>query len=444
MVGDGGGLIDWAGNWSAAAVAVAVAVVVVVVVVNAANAANAANSTATLSYTRESYYPVEQGEIMNGRYQVISKIGYGSSSTVWLARDFVESTYVALKVFTLNQRTGNEVSVYNHIQSTGTDHPGQKDIRKLLDHFFLQGPNGRRACLVHELFGMSVLELDTIGHNLGVIDPAPRLDQAKPLIRRVLYALDYLHRAAEVIHTGNVSTSLTPMRNLLFPAASQARMSRYEENMIKNPPSRKILQDRTIYATRLFPTEDGLPVLCEFGEARFGDKHNCGMIMPDLHRIPGVILVFPSWDYKVDSWGVGMLAWDCISTRPLISNHRRDDHWDDGAHVAELVALLGHPPREFTRRGTHGHIFWDENGSWTDLVTIPDRSLEQAAADIEGEDPEDFLPWLRRALQWDPKDRPTIWDLFMDPWLMKGMRARRDDQALKDYPDIVEVVEIID
>ncbi|RAH87032.1 hypothetical protein BO86DRAFT_385027 [Aspergillus japonicus CBS 114.51] len=85
-------------------------------------------------------------------------------------------------------------------------------------------------------------------------------------------------------------------------------MSRYEENVIKYPLSRKILKDRTIYATRLFPTGDGLPVLCDFGEARFGDQHNCGMIMPDFHRAPEVILGFPGWDYQVDSWGVGMLV----------------------------------------------------------------------------------------------------------------------------------------
>lgn len=30
--------------------------------------------------------------------------------------------------------------------------------------------------------------------------------------------------------------------------------------------------------------------------------------MPDFHRAPEVILGFPSWDYKVDSWGAGMLV----------------------------------------------------------------------------------------------------------------------------------------
>lgn len=33
------------------------------------------------------FYPAQLGEILNGRYQLATKLGYGSSSTVWLARD---------------------------------------------------------------------------------------------------------------------------------------------------------------------------------------------------------------------------------------------------------------------------------------------------------------------------------------------------------------------
>lgn len=38
-------------------------------------------------YRRKNYYPVKIGEVFNGRYQVIAKLGYGGYSTVWLARD---------------------------------------------------------------------------------------------------------------------------------------------------------------------------------------------------------------------------------------------------------------------------------------------------------------------------------------------------------------------
>jgi hypothetical protein len=33
------------------------------------------------------YYPVRIGDIFQERYQVIGKLGFGVSSTVWLARD---------------------------------------------------------------------------------------------------------------------------------------------------------------------------------------------------------------------------------------------------------------------------------------------------------------------------------------------------------------------
>lgn len=33
------------------------------------------------------YYPVNIGDIFRSKYQVVGKLGFGISSTVWLARD---------------------------------------------------------------------------------------------------------------------------------------------------------------------------------------------------------------------------------------------------------------------------------------------------------------------------------------------------------------------
>lgn len=41
------------------------------------------------TYQPEKYYPVNQGEILNDRYQILAKIGYGVTSTVWLAKDLM-------------------------------------------------------------------------------------------------------------------------------------------------------------------------------------------------------------------------------------------------------------------------------------------------------------------------------------------------------------------
>lgn len=44
------------------------------------------------------YHPVHVGEILVNRYVVIQKLGWGHFSTVWLARDMMYNSYVALKV----------------------------------------------------------------------------------------------------------------------------------------------------------------------------------------------------------------------------------------------------------------------------------------------------------------------------------------------------------
>lgn len=40
-------------------------------------------------YVASRYYPTRIGEIFEKRYQVIGKLGYGATSTVWLARDML-------------------------------------------------------------------------------------------------------------------------------------------------------------------------------------------------------------------------------------------------------------------------------------------------------------------------------------------------------------------
>lgn len=38
-------------------------------------------------YQADRFYPVQLGNIFQNRYQVVAKLGFGSSSTSWLARD---------------------------------------------------------------------------------------------------------------------------------------------------------------------------------------------------------------------------------------------------------------------------------------------------------------------------------------------------------------------
>lgn len=59
--------------------------------------------------------------------------------------------------------------------------------------------------------------------------------------------------------------------------------------------------------SRPVPFTNGLPILCDLGEARIDkDMHN-GDIMPDIYRAPEVILGM-NWATKVDIWAVGVMV----------------------------------------------------------------------------------------------------------------------------------------
>ena len=169
------------------------------------------------NYKARRYYPARIGEVLNARYQLVGKLGYSSSSTVWLCRDLLyifhssgccdyrasadcssrEHRYVALKVYVNSSKTHRELPIYERLKRIQTKHPGRRCLRMLLDSFEIAGPHGRHCCLVHQPLGMSLHDL-----KLRARDRVFSKDVLRSSVRQLLAALDYLHNEAHVIHTG--------------------------------------------------------------------------------------------------------------------------------------------------------------------------------------------------------------------------------------------------
>lgn len=123
-----------------------------------------------------------------------------------------------------------------------------------------------------------------------------------------------------------------------------------------------------------------------------------------------------------------------MSSRNLISGRNEEGAFDDRVHVAELVALIGPPSPEYRNKMPLGSIFWDEEGQWTGQVPIPDRKLEDLAlGEADGEDMSGFLQWMRKALQWDPADRPTALGLMRHEWMAQEPSA--EEEAAGETPE---------
>lgn len=66
-------------------------------------------------------YPIRLGEVLNERYLVEHKLGFGGGSTVWMAFDLRDKKNVALKVMALGNWGDNETRIQNEIMKTVQD-----------------------------------------------------------------------------------------------------------------------------------------------------------------------------------------------------------------------------------------------------------------------------------------------------------------------------------
>lgn len=78
---------------------------------------------------------------------------------------------------------------------------------------------------------------------------------------------------------------------------------------MNSPSARKLNEDLIIYKSRglKMPKTYGRPVLCDFGEARYGSVSYTDDIQPYVYRAPEVIMDV-SWTYSVDIWNVGVMV----------------------------------------------------------------------------------------------------------------------------------------
>ncbi|EEP75786.1 predicted protein [Uncinocarpus reesii 1704] len=318
------------------------------------------------AYKPESYYPAQLGQILKDRYQIVGKLGYGGSSTVWLSRDLADSKHVVLKLCTNSTKQNREIEVYKHLETVRIDEPGKYIYRKLYESFEVEGPHGTHIYV--------------------------------------------------------------QSRNMLLDIDDPKVFSVFEDAETQAPAPRKFLDDRTIYMSRRLLRTPRLPMITDFGEARITngkDKLPWEDVMPEVYRAPEIILEMP-WDNKIDIWGIGMMFWDLAVGRTLFKARNEERLLDDSIHLAEMIAIMGPPPKEFLERGKMGRFWWDENGNWRGASPIPDVSLEKLSEKMYGGEREGFLAFLRRILRWLPEERPTAEELVFDPWLMKGLYGEEE------------------
>ncbi|KAI5795807.1 kinase-like domain-containing protein [Geopyxis carbonaria] len=156
-------------------------------------------------YHPNGLHPVKIGDIFHdGRYKIVHKLGHGSFSTVWLARDLhaPDYRYVSLKLMIARVgRDTHEETVIAALHDTNTTttttadptlaaHPGRAHIAApALDTFNVTGPNGTHYAVVSPLYGPNIETLMRTRMERNWLRPAV----ARMLARQLALALAYIH-----------------------------------------------------------------------------------------------------------------------------------------------------------------------------------------------------------------------------------------------------------
>ncbi|KAF8891448.1 kinase-like domain-containing protein [Gymnopilus junonius] len=358
-------------------------------------------------YTPQSFYPVSIGDVLHSKYQVLFKLGYGTTATIWQCRDLQRNEYVCMKSMVSNypsvQREIKAYDVLSKVSKTSRS-PGKRFVRQALDHFEMRHGERDYHFLIHEPLGASLqffIEISKVGLPI---------DYVKDLASQMLHTLAYIHSAG-VIHAD------LQANNILLHIQDKIVLKEGEEAEMEHPSARKFIGEgqgqSVVFETREHPGplrrwigEKSGPVLCDFGEARTGKESYTELIQPAAYRAPEI------WDF--------LLGQNLFPRTWALDTHTADKN-----QLARMVALLGPPPSSFLDVGPRALDFFNQDGSPKGEVQNPSETLESLLASslertkkmMTAEESAAFLSFLRRALTWTPEGRVSAEELLWDPWI---------------------------
>ncbi|KAF9780552.1 kinase-like domain-containing protein, partial [Thelephora terrestris] len=306
-------------------------------------------------YRPGGYHPVHLGDVYHQRYRVIHKLGFGTYSTVWLARDLQstpQTRYVALK-FAVAELTGKngEIKIHRHLVSQSVTHPGSGRVLALLDHFRVQGVNGEHDVLVSQVVGP---QLEAVFND----NPTVIQQSIKSLMHQVALGISFLHHCGVVhadLHKCNIALEIPTldgadeeraMMTLEVPQCVPV-FARNQQHQSNSLPKYLVIPGNLVDCVK----QDDIHVkIIDFGEAFFTAEEPRDLHSPLQVRPPEALVnhlsMLPKikYDTRIDVWSIGCLIYELATSYSLVGGAY---HSDEARVLRELTTLLGPLPQEW-------------------------------------------------------------------------------------------------
>ena len=376
-------------------------------------------------YDSTKFYPAKLGEILNDRWKIIAKLGYGMTATVWLAKDLQASPNSSKKYFTIKINVNSLTEdfkagrrkIAEKLLTANPDHPGYNNIRFMLSTFKLKTRWGEHLCIVYDVLREPI--------NICMEKWPSRLfsgEKLRRLLPPLLQGLDYMHSECHVVHTDLKAD------NIMMGLGDPQVLDEFVQHEMDHPSPRKMPDhhNRIIYQScsdfGAAPTDEIIKSakITDIGLAEWGDQPNHKPIQSNAFTCPEVILQ-AGWSYPADIWNLGVVMWDLVESCGLFDIiDTRPGKYNSAQHLGLMIALLGPPPKALLERGDATATYFDENGEFRKPEWInKDLTFECAITKMRNEEKELFIDFAKKMICWLPEERWTAKQLLDHPFLHK-------------------------
>eukprot|EP01060_Flectonema_neradi_P038856 TRINITY_DN8296_c0_g1_i1.p1 TRINITY_DN8296_c0_g1~~TRINITY_DN8296_c0_g1_i1.p1 ORF type:complete len:657 (+),score=91.24 TRINITY_DN8296_c0_g1_i1:578-2548(+) len=387
---------------------------------------NACDDEVQSEYCVGGYHRVHIGDKYEG-YTILSKLGWGKFSTVWLAQDAhgeLSAMKISKSAAEHHRAALYEIRILQAITDIRDKLPPNLakhfPLTTRKGHFDITGPHGTHVCMVLDLLGPNILKLISAHEFKGIALPI-----VKTLASGILAGLQVLDEELFLIHT-----DLKP-ENILLEVCDEnvlqaIQVSTGVDQSFQIETNKNIIHGKY----RKLPDEDLDACLrrcyrvriADYGSARWvSKKYPTYQVQTREYRCPEVLLGSNNLTPRIDMWSLACIIFELLTGDYLFDPKQQTEFDIDIYHWILWMNVLGPPPPHVvTGSGlTTAHHYFNEQGVFRHSHVLPhvplrdfidkNYSLKGAAA---------LADFLTPMLSYNPSERPSPREMLQHPWLV--------------------------
>ncbi len=406
----------------------------------------------TTDYTDSEQQNIDlNGDILEN-YNIITELGSGAYSRVWLGFNVQDNKYYAIKVqnsddyedgkdeINILKKIGNKCEYINQIKHT------------FVESRFVEDEIEKFPCSVYELCAGN---LDSLGRK-GKYKNGYPINIVKKIFKQLCIAVAFLHNKMKIFHgdikpdnillcgVNNRDKRYIKMYNECnFNSLYSQVKTQYWEKKGKNIKNIKKMDPETKIKIRKKIHSSLLENINGFNDLKYtvNDKYfddikikltDFGHFCPDedimeedfgtkYYQAPEIVLMGDCKN-KVDIWALGCTLYELLTGKILFDPKKDRYHTEDYNHLKMIIELCGNFKKEYLMTTKFYREFFDKKGHLRD-AKIEDRRdvketlTERIQKDGLKEDTDLVVDLLMNMIKLSVHKRFTIDDVLKHPWL---------------------------